>query len=128
LSGSKLLAGFASLIGAWIAVSPFVYRNVAETGLGAGGWNNLIVGAAIFLVAGTNFYRVQKGINVSKIAAALVALLGLWLIVGPLSSFSMDVGMFSSTLVSGLLVAAIGAYNAYKGRQAERAGAAARTV
>ena len=129
LRGSKLLAGLASLIGAWIAVSPFVYGDLgAATDLGAGGWNNVIVGAAIFLIAGANFYRLSKDRNVSTAAASLVTLLGLWVVVAAFAVFDMGTtGLLSSTVVSGLITAAIGAYNAYKGRQASDRRTAART-
>lgn len=128
LRGSKLLAGLASLFGAWVALSPFVYGDVADgISLAAAGWNNVIVGTAIFLVAGANFYRLSKERNVSRAAAGLVALLGLWLLVAPFITFTMGT-MFWSTVVSGLIVAAIGAYNAYKGSQAADQQAAARTA
>ena len=128
LRGSKLLAGFASLIGLWIAVAPFVYGNTTGVALDAAGGNNVIVGAAIFLVAGYNYYRMSKGLNVSGAAAALVALLGLWLVVAPLAAFDVSTGLLSSTAVSGLVVAAIGAYNLYKGRQMRERRATARTT
>ncbi|WP_121822809.1 SPW repeat protein [Halostella salina] len=128
LRGSKLLAGFASLVGAWLAVSPFVYGDAAGISLEAAGWNNVIVGAAIFLVAGYNYYRMSNGLNVSEAAAGLVALLGLWLIVAPFVVFDVSTGMLSSTAVSGLVVAAIGAYNAYRGREARDRPAAARAT
>lgn len=129
LSGSKLLAGLASLIGAWIAVSPFVYGDLAGgTQLDAAGWNNVIVGAAIFLVAGYNFYRLSKDMNVSEAAAGLTLLLGLWMVVSPFAVFALGTaGLFWSTVVSGLIAGAIGAYNAYKGRKARDAGTAVRT-
>jgi len=128
LRGSKLLAGLASLFGAWIALSPFVYGDIADgISLAAAGWNNVIVGTAIFLVAGANFYRLSRGDNVSRAAAGLVALLGLWLLVAPFITFTMGT-MFWSTVVSGLIVAAIGAYNAYKGSQAADRDTAVRTA
>jgi len=129
LRGSKLLAGLASLFGAWIALSPFVYGDVADgISLAAAGWNNVIIGTAIFLVAGANFYRLSREDNVSRAAAGLVALLGLWLLVAPFITFTMGTGMFWSTVVSGLIVAAIGAYNAYKGSQAADQQTAVRTA
>jgi cation transport ATPase len=129
LSGSKLLAGLASLIGAWIAVSPFVYGDLAGgTQLDAAGWNNVIVGAAIFLVAGYNFYRLSKNMNVSEAASGLTLLLGLWMVVSPFAVFVLGTGgLFWSTVVSGLIAAAIGTYNAYKGRQARDTRSAVRT-
>ncbi|NHN47519.1 hypothetical protein G9464_07910 [Halostella sp. JP-L12] len=130
LRGSKLLAGFASLIGAWIAVSPFVYGDLGGgTQLDAAGWNNVIIGATIFLVAGYNFYRMSKSLNVSEAAAGLVTLLGLWLVVAPFAVFDMGTeGMLWSTATSGLVAAAIGAYNAYKGRQARDRATTAQTT
>lgn len=128
LRGSKLLAGLASLIGAWVAASPFVLEETAAEGLGAAGWNNVAVGAAIFLVAGANFYRLSKGRNVSRGAAGLVALLGLWLVLAPLAVFEMQDALLWSTVASGAIAGLIGAYNAYKGSQAESAGVAPRSA
>jgi len=130
LRGSKLLAGLASLIGAWVAVSPFVYGDLGGgTQLDAAGWNNVIIGATVFLVAGYNFYRMSKGLNASEAAAGLVTLLGLWLIVAPFAVFDMGTeGLLWSTAASGLIAASIGAYNAYKGRQARERTTAARTA
>jgi cation transport ATPase len=129
LSGSKLLAGFASLIGAWIAVSPFVYGDLAAgTQLDAAGWNNVIIGAAIFLVAGYNFYRMSQDMNVSEAASGLTLLLGLWMTVSAIAVFDMGTeGLLWSTVVSGLAAGVIGAYNAYKGRQARDTRTAVRT-
>ncbi|WP_135819966.1 SPW repeat protein [Halostella litorea] len=128
LSGSKLLAGLASLIGLWVVIAPFIYGDVSGDTLDALGWNNVIVGAAIFLVAGYNYYRMSKGLNVSEAAAGLVALLGLWLVVAPFVAFDTTFELLSSTAISGLVVAAIGAYNAYKGRQASDRRTTARTT
>ncbi|WP_323191931.1 SPW repeat protein [Halostella sp. PRR32] len=130
LRGSKLLAGLASLIGGWIAVSPFVYGDLGgATQLDAAGWNNIIIGAAIFLVAGYNFYRMSKDMNVSEAAAGLTLLLGLWIVVSAIAVFDMGTtGLLWSTVVSGLVAAAIGGYNAYKGRQARDTRTAARTT
>ncbi len=119
-SNLKWLSGFVSLIGAWIFVSAFVYTMSMSSY-----WNNIIIGAAIFLVAGYNYYRMSKGLTTSIGSSSFVALMGLWMILVP---FVMAVGtVFWSDIVSGVVVAIIAGYNAYAGREA-RAGAPAGTT
>ncbi|PSQ25915.1 hypothetical protein BRD03_12610 [Halobacteriales archaeon QS_9_68_17] len=87
------------------------------TQLDAAGWNDVIVGATMFLVAGYDFYRMSKGLNVSG-AAGLVTLLGVWLVVAPFAVFDMGTeGLLWSTAASGLIAASTGAY---KGRRPAR--------
>lgn len=124
---NKWLSGIASLIGLWIAVSPFVYETAA-TML----WNNVLVGAAIFLLAGYNYYRIVTDHPSSTGVLSLAALLGLWTVV---SQFAID-GRFAvsgldaapealvwSNVVSGILAAAIVSYVAYAARRRVRTGA-----
>ena len=111
--GQKWLSGIISLIGLWIAVSPFVY-DATETAL----WNNLLVGAAIFLVAGYNYYRIVTNHTTSVGAMTLVAILGLWALVAPwLVEYAAD-GLFWSTVVTGALVAILSGYVAYEANRA----------
>ncbi|GAA0231742.1 hypothetical protein ACFFQF_25905 [Haladaptatus pallidirubidus] len=120
-SNLKWLSGFVSLVGAWIFISAFIYPTMSITSY----WNNIIIGAAIFLVAGYNYYRMTKGLTASVGSSSFVALLGLWMILVP---FAMTVGAaFWSDIVSGVIVAVIAGYNAYAGRKA-RAGAPAGTA
>jgi len=67
--GEKWLSGFVSLIGLWIAVSPFVYEQAASML-----WNNLLVGGASFLLAGYNYYRLTTAHASSTGVMSLVAL------------------------------------------------------
>lgn len=119
----KWLSGLAALIGLWILASPFVYESTR-----AGEWNNIAVGAAILLLAGYNFYRMSNDLLASVGVSSLVALLGLWAFVAP---FVIDMGSDGpmwSTVVSGLIVAAVSGYNAYANRKADaRAGTRAGT-
>ncbi|SIR80839.1 SPW repeat-containing protein [Haladaptatus litoreus] len=120
-SNLKWLSGFVSLVGAWIFISSFIYPAMSITSY----WNNIIIGAAIFLVAGYNYYRMTKGLTASIGSSSFVALLGLWMILVP---FVMTVGAaFWSDIISGAIVAVIAGYNAYAGREA-RAGAPAGTA
>lgn len=119
-SNLKWLSGFVSLVGAWIFVSAFVYDAMSTVSY----WNNVIVGLAIFLIAGYNYYRMTNGYEVSVGSAGLVALLGLWMILVPF--VIADIGAaFWSDVISGIVVAGIAGYNAYAGRET-RAGAPTR--
>ena len=113
-SGIKWLSGIASLFGAWIVVSPWVL----ETELATGSlWNNVIIGAAIFLIAGYNYYRMSNGMSASVGGATLVALLGLWMIVAPFLVFEVEAALLWSDVISGAAVAVLSGYNAYAGRE-----------
>ncbi|WP_433631433.1 SPW repeat protein [Halomicrococcus sp. NG-SE-24] len=111
-SNLKWLSGFVSLVGAWIFVSAFVYDTMSTVSY----WNNVIVGLAIFLIAGYNYYRMTNGYEVSVGSAGFVALLGLWMILVPF--VIADIGAaFWSDVISGIVVAGIAGYNAYAGRE-----------
>ncbi|WIV66531.1 SPW repeat domain-containing protein [Natrialbaceae archaeon AArc-T1-2] len=117
--GMKWLSGIASLVGLWILVSPFVYA-ATDAGL----WNNVIIGAAIFLIAGYNYYRIVNDYPTSVGAMSLVALLALWTIAAP---FTFEIGVDAllwSNVVAGLLGLIFAGYVAYTGRRI-RAGAPA---
>lgn len=119
----KWLSGITSLIGLWIAASPFLYE-VTDAMM----WNNVLTGAGIFLIAGYNYYRITKGHTSSTGAMSLVMLLGLWALLSP---FIMEIGadaeaLRMSNIVSGLLTAALAGYVAYAARRM-RAGTAAGT-
>jgi predicted ABC-type sugar transport system permease subunit len=68
----KWASGIVSLIGLWIAASPFVY-DTSDFSF----WNNVAVGAAIFLIAGFTFYQLSNGLDASVGVLSLVVLLGL---------------------------------------------------
>jgi len=112
----RWLSGIVSLFGLWIAAAPFVYGG-SEIAL----WNNVAVGVAVFLVAGYNYYRMATRLPASVAAAGLVALLGLWSIAAPFVLVFLDDGLFWSTVVSGIVVAALAGYNVYETRQARAA-------
>ncbi|MDZ7730867.1 MAG: SPW repeat protein [Natrialbaceae archaeon] len=105
------LSGLAALVGIWIVVSNVVWEPTQ-----AGLWNNAIVGVAILLVAGFNYYRLANNRPSNVAAMTLVALLGLWMIISP---FAFEVGhelLLWSAVVSGIIVGICGAYVAYERR------------
>lgn len=109
----KWLSGIVSLVGLWIAVSPTVYETTD-----AMLWNNVIVGLGIFLLAGYNYYRMANGYAPSVGVATVVAALGLWSVVAPFLLEVVSTELLWSTVVSGIVVAALAGYNAYAGRSA----------
>lgn len=118
-AGQKWLSGFVSLVGLWLAVSPLVYET-AESVL----WNNLLIGGAIFLLAGYNYYRITTGHSTSIGVMSLVTLLALWLAVSQWAiagQFALggleeaSAGLLWSNVVSGSVAAALSAYIGYAG-------------
>lgn len=109
---TAIVSGVIAVFGAWIALSVIIY-DVAQATL----WNNVVVGVAVFLAAGYNYYRQYNDVPLSVGVASLVALLGIWLVVAA-AFFDMIAGAFWSTLVTGLLIAGLAGYNVYEGREA----------
>ncbi|MFA9415210.1 SPW repeat protein [Natrinema sp. HArc-T2] len=129
--GEKWLSGFVSLIGLWIAVSPFVYGPAASML-----WNNLLVGGGIFLLAGYNYYRLTNAYATSTGVMSLAALLALWVFISQWAiggEFAMSgleaasTGLIWSNVLSGLVAAGLSAYVAYTGGREVPRGTAAQT-
>lgn len=104
-----------ALLGGWIVLSGFVYSPPP-----ANFWNDVVVGAAIGIVAGYNAFNADdvEGINVG--AASLVALLGLWMVIAPFVFPVESDAAFWSDLLTGGLVAVLAGYNAYRARSTDR--------
>lgn len=122
----KWLSAVAAILGLWIAVSPFVLTGTppAIEFIEAGTWNNLIIGIAIFLIAGYNYYRLMNERTTSMASAALVTLLGLWMIIAPFVFEAALPAMLWSDVIAGALVAILAGYHTYVEREAKRAPAA----
>lgn len=123
----KWLSGVNALVGAWIVAALFLLTATGG-GLSASAWNNIIVGVAILLIAGYNYLRTDEDEPGSVGASALVALLGLWILVAPFLVFTVDTAaLFWSNVLSGALVALIGAFNAYTASKNRRTRSTAQT-
>ncbi|UTF54035.1 SPW repeat protein [Natronosalvus rutilus] len=108
------LSALVALIGLYVVASPFIFEATD-----AAAWNDTLVGTAIFLLAGYNFYRLSRDRLASVGAASLTVLLGLWLLIAP--SF-IEMGsdqLATGTAISGALVALLSAYNAYANNKAD---------
>lgn len=111
---TSVLSIIVAALGVWVAVS-VLFFDTGEASL----WNNLLVGAVVFVAAGYNVYRLSNDIPLSTGVASLVAILGVWLIVSP-ALLEMAELLFWSTLASGLLIAGLSGYNAYEAREARQ--------
>ncbi|ELZ12083.1 hypothetical protein C478_10793 [Natrinema thermotolerans DSM 11552] len=109
---TSVVSLLVAVLGAWVALSVLVFQSG-----GAPASNDVLVGLAVALAAGYNYYRVTNDIPLSPAIASLVALLGIWLIVSA-ALLGMTGGLFWSTLVTGLLIAGLAGYNAYEAREA----------
>ncbi|MFC7009141.1 SPW repeat protein [Halalkalicoccus salilacus] len=108
------LSAIAALIGLYLVASPFIFE-ATETAI----WNNTLVGTAIFLLGGYNFYRLSKDRLGSGGIAVLAALLGLWALVSPYVIEMGSTELATSTVISGLIVAVLSAYSAYANNKAD---------
>ncbi|QLK25686.1 SPW repeat protein [Natrinema zhouii] len=108
------LSALVALLGLYLVASPFIFEATNEAI-----WNDTLVGTAIFLTAGYNFVRLSRDRLASVGVASLAVLLGLWALISP--SF-IEMGsntLATGTAITGLLVAALSAYNAYANNKAD---------
>lgn len=110
----KMLSGLAMILGLWILAAPMIFEST-QSAL----WNNVIVGAAIAILAGYNYFRLHRSRLASPGVAAFVTLLGIWSLAVP---FVMEMGseeLTWATALAGLVVTVLGGYNAYANRKAD---------
>jgi hypothetical protein len=112
---SGYISAATAVIGAWIVISAFVYSPPA-----ANFWNDIIIGAAIGIIAGYNALKTDDVEGINTGAASLVALLGLWMVIAPFVFETVFEGAFWSDVVSGAIVAILAGYNVYQSRGTER--------
>jgi hypothetical protein len=78
-SPTKWTVSITGFFGLWLLTAPFVFRgtNIAR-------WNDILVGSAILVLSGYNYFRERSQGMLSRHAAAVNGLLGSWLLVSPL--------------------------------------------
>ena len=108
------LSALVGLIGLYLVASPFIFEATDQAI-----WNDTLVGTAIFLTAGYNFYRLSKDRLASVGVASLTMLLGLWALVSPAVIEMGSSQLATGTAISGLVVALLSAYNAYANNKAD---------
>lgn len=115
----KWVSALIALVGLWLLLETLLF-DLAQAEM----WNEVLVGLLLLAVGGYNYYRQSEGRYGSAGAAAVAALLGLWLIVTPfvfntvfsLTPVDENLPVWSD-IVSGLLALGFGAYSAYRIRE-----------
>ncbi|MFB6164345.1 MAG: hypothetical protein ABEJ31_04225 [Haloarculaceae archaeon] len=118
----RWLSALVVLAGAWLVVQPFLVDLVALHF-----WNNVLVGLALIVLGGFNYYRRAADRLASTAAAGLVALLGLWMIAVPFVldatiNFVVVPGPFGfwNDIIVGLIVLGLGLYSVYEARDVDQ--------
>lgn len=110
----KWVSAIVALAGLGLVAYPFMFEATE-----AAFWNDILVGAAIFLLAGYNFVRLSRDQLASVGVASLATLLGLWALISP-AVIEMGSGELAATTAAGGLIAAtLSAYNAYANNRAD---------
>ncbi|MFB6109085.1 MAG: hypothetical protein ABEJ82_09665 [Haloplanus sp.] len=117
----RWIGSVSALVGAWVFVSAFVLDMA-----GAHFWNDVVVGAAIFVLAGYSAVRASGSETGNVWASGLAGLLGLWTIATPFVYGAGSTSMWSG-VVSGVVVAVLSGYNAYAASNAAEASTAGTT-
>ena len=110
----KWVSAIVALAGLGLVAYPFMFEATE-----AAFWNDILVGAAIFLLAGYNFVRLSKDRLGSVGVASLAALLGLWALISPAVIEMGSTELAATTAGGGLIAAALAAYNAYANSRAD---------
>jgi peptidoglycan/LPS O-acetylase OafA/YrhL len=109
------VSAIVALAGLGLVAYPFMFESTE-----AAVWNDTMLGTAIFLLAGYNFYRLSKNRLASTGAAALAALLGLAALASPMFVEMGSDELATATMAGGLVVAILSTYNAYANNKADR--------
>jgi len=108
------VSAIAALAGLGLVAYPFMFE-ATETAV----WNDTLVGTAIFVLAGYNFYRMTKNRLASVAVASLAVLLGLWALASPMVIEMGSEELAMATAASGLITVAFSAYDAYANSSAD---------
>ena len=95
------------VLGLWLIAAPFLVESLAIEH-----WNDPLVGGAIVIVAGYNFYSERTQGSISQRAAAINGLLGGWLVVAPFVYGLSGIALWNNVCV-GVIVTSFAAYNVY---------------
>ena len=114
------ISALVALLGLWLVVEPWLFELSA-----ANFWSDVVVGVALVVLGGYNYYRRADRRLGSASVGVFVALLGLWLVAapfvfgGPVSGTDTgDVGVWNDIVV-GALAFVLGAYSAYEARDTD---------
>lgn len=116
----RWVSALAAVAGMGLAFSPFLATSplaidATDTTL----WNNTLIGTAIFLLAGYNYYQLSRGEFADVRIALLASILGLWAMI---SAYVIEISTFeirASTVMFGLIAVICSTYTAYTNYQAD---------
>lgn len=106
-SPTRWITAANGILGLWLIAAPFVLRALAVDQ-----WNDPVVGAAIVVLSGYNYYCERTQGTVSQRAAAITSILGGWLIVAPFVYGLSGIALWNNVCV-GVVVTSFGGYNVY---------------
>lgn len=110
------------LLGTWLIIAPFAlgYSQSASAR-----WNDIVVGAAILIMAARCAFAPADEVGLSSACAVL----GGWLVIAPfaLGNSNITANVWNDVVV-GVLVAVLGAWSAFAGQQIHGGGRAHRQV
>lgn len=108
------ISAIVAIAGLGLVAYPFMFE-ATEAAI----WNDTLVGTAIFLLSGYNFYRLTRDQLANVAVASLATLLGLWALVSPavIEMGSNELAM--ATAAGGLITAVLSAYSAYANGRAD---------
>jgi len=110
----RWVSALVALAGLGLVAYPFIFEATD-----AAVWNDTLVGTAIFLLGGYNFYRLSKNRLANAAVASLATLLGLWALVSPAVIEMGSDELAIATAAGGLITALLSAYNAYANNKAD---------
>ena len=113
-SPTRWITAANGILGLWLIAAPFVLRALAVDQ-----WNDPVVGAAIVVLSGYNYYCERTQGTVSQHAAAITGVLGGWLIVAPFVYGLSGIALWNNICV-GVVVTSFAGYNVYAAPRIER--------
>ena len=116
----RWVSALVALLGLWLIVEPILFElSVANF------WNDIIIGGALIVLGGYNYYRRADERLGSVAVGVFVALIGLWLIAAPFvlgdpsgATDTNALGLWNDVIV-GALALILGAYSAYEARDTD---------
>ena len=110
------------LLGIWLIIAPFA---LAYSDSASARWNDIVVGAAVLILAGRSAVAPANGVQLGCSCAAL----GVWLVIAPfaLGNSNITANVWYDALV-GVLLVVLGAWSAFAGERLHGGGRAHRQV
>lgn len=106
----RTAGGLNFLAGLWIIFSPWAFGYFDSNG---GGWNSIIVGIVITVLAASRYLGTYQSSWMSWINV----LLGLWLVISPwVYGYSDNVGALWNSIIFGLIIFALAIWSALASR------------